>query len=52
MKKLILEVEAENEDDLKYALQEAYKQAEAGYKSGDLRNEDIAFGYWKLENVL
>ena len=48
MKKFILELESENQDEFKYALQEAIRQLEQGYSQGDLKNEDIESGYWKI----
>lgn len=53
-KELKLELSIENNSENKnnhefiYALQEAIKQIETGYSSGNLRNEDIESGYWKI----
>lgn len=49
MKKLTLELETKkDEKEFVYALQEAIKQIENGYTSGDLRNEDIEEGFWEI----
>ena len=50
--KLELSTESNSQDnnnhEFIYALQEAIKQIENGYSSGDLRNEDIESGYWEI----
>lgn len=57
MKKLTIELEIEdtkeNEDnhEFVYALEEAIKQIEEGYSSGDLRNEDIENGHWEIKEI-
>ena len=52
MKKLTMELEIEKNKDnheFIYALQEAIRQIENGYKGGDLRNEGIKQGYWIIK---
>jgi hypothetical protein len=51
MFKLTLEVKCEKKEELKYALQEALKQAENGYTGGDLRNEDFPDGWWDIKEI-
>lgn len=39
---------ATSEADIAIALRHAAEQVEGGYLEGNLRNQDIEFGWWKL----
>ncbi len=51
MRKFNLEIIAEDDLAVEYAVEHALKQVREGYTSGDLRNESVDSGYWELHDV-